>query len=165
MCLNKLIIGLLIIGLIVRQVSALGGDEAIHVLTQNPKLIELLKGWLRSADDASTLQRLAGVFQHLSRSPESARKLSAQGVLEALRDAASGKKSGSSEARAAFMGLVNMAMANIVVRQQRQVLQIETSQIRGIKNIVGFLRLALHQQSFHGIVFRYGALASETSLQ
>ena len=127
----------------------------MQVLTGNPDLIRLLTGWLTATDDVATLQRLGGVFHHLSRSPKSARTLSDHGALEALRQVSGSKQSGSPEAREALVGLVNMAMANIVVRQQHQVMQIAASQIGGIRTIVRFLQLALHNRPFSGIFFRY----------
>lgn len=125
------------------------------MLTDNADLIRLLTGWLTATDDVATLQRLGGVFHHLSRSAKSARTLSDHGALEALRQVSASKQSGSAEACEAFVGLVNMAMANIIVRQQHQVLQIADSQIGGVRTIVHFLQLALHNRPFSGIFFRY----------
>jgi len=47
--------------LLVNNVAALGGEEAVRVLTAHSMLVHELGAWLDSAQDAATLQRLTGV--------------------------------------------------------------------------------------------------------
>ena len=104
--------------LLVNNVAALGGEEAIRALTMSGELVRELGSWLDDAHDAGTLQRLTGCFNHLSRSAESAKSLHEHGIMDALRRLSSRPAvAGSSEAREAYVGLANMAMANIAVRQ------------------------------------------------
>ena len=44
------------------------GEPAVEALTANGNLVHELGTWLDNANDADTLQRLTGVFNHLSRS-------------------------------------------------------------------------------------------------
>ena len=66
--------------------------------------------------------------------------------------------------RQAYLGLANMAMANIAVRQKYHALEHQT-QTSAIKSIVGFLKLALEGRTMSGIRFRaYDVLYALQSL-
>ena len=131
--------------------AALGGEEAVEALTGNGKLMQQLVHRLDNSHNSSTLQRLTGVFNHLSRSEESARALQAHGVHDALRRLVGrADVSGSGEE---YVGLANMAMANIVVHQEHHIPQLDRSQIPAIKSIVGFLQCALEKRKTNGILF------------
>ena len=54
--------------LLINNLAALGGEDAVRVLSAHGNLVRELAAWLDSAHDAATLQRLTGVFNHLSRS-------------------------------------------------------------------------------------------------
>ena len=102
--------------LLINNLAALGGDEAARILTADSELMRELAKLLERANDAETLQRLTGVFNHLSRSVQSATSLHAHGVMATLRSVARRPNvSGSHEAHEAYVGLANMAMANIGV--------------------------------------------------
>jgi hypothetical protein len=138
--------------------AALGGEEAMLVMTGNGKLMQQLVNRLDNSHNSSTLQRLTGVFNHLSRSEESARALEMHGVHDALRRLVARPEradvSGSAEAHEAYVGLANMAMANIIVHQEQHIPQLDRSQIPAIKSIVGFLQCALEKRYKSGILFR-----------
>ena len=55
--------------LLLNNLAALGGEDAVRVLSAHGKLVRELAACLDNAHDAATLQRLTGVFNHLSRSP------------------------------------------------------------------------------------------------
>ena len=55
--------------LLLNNLAALGGEDAVRVLSAHGKLVRELAAWLDNAHDAASLQRLTGVFNHLSRSP------------------------------------------------------------------------------------------------
>ncbi len=55
--------------LLLNNLAALGGEDAVRVLSTHGMLVRELAAWLDNAIDAATLQRLTGVFNHLSRSP------------------------------------------------------------------------------------------------
>jgi hypothetical protein len=121
---------------------------------------------LDNSHNPSTLQRLTGVFNHLSRSEVSARALQTHGVHDALRRLVDrADVSGSAQAHEIYVGLANMAMANIVVHQEHHIPQLDRSQIPAIKSIVGFLQCALEKQKKNGILFRvYDVLYALDSL-
>ena len=107
----------------------------------------------------------AGVFNHLSRSKESARALQNHGIMETLRRlAARAGMSGVAEAQEAYVGLANMAMANIAVGQDASCAaestgsEIKAGSVRfkvsSIKSIVRFLKCAVEGQHTSGIRFR-----------
>lgn len=65
----------------------------------------------------------------------------------------------------AYLGLANMAMANIAVRQEHHALELHHTQTPAIKSIVGFLKLALEGRPLRGITFRvYDVLYALDSL-
>ena len=153
--------------LLVNNVAALGGEHAITALTFNSELVRQLGAWLDSAHDAVTLQRLTGVFNHLSRSVESARALHAHGIMEALRRLIQRPSSiaGNAESREAYVGLANMAMANIAVRQEHHALDLDSTQTPALRSITGFLKLAIEGRHLNGIYFRvYDVLFALDSL-
>lgn len=152
--------------LMVNNLSALGGEEAIQALTANGELVRELGAWLENASDAETLQRLTGVFNHLSRSTQSARALHAHGIVQALERLTSRKVGGSPQSREAYLGLANMAMANIVVRQVKPTgASLHLTQTPAIKSVVKFLRLAIEGRHLSGIYFRvYDVLFALDSL-
>ena len=134
--------------------AALGGEEAVEALTGNGKLMQQLVHRLDNSHNSSTLQRLTGVFNHLTRSEVSARELQAHGVHDALRRLVGrAEVSESGEAQKTYVGLANMAMANIVVHQEHHIPQLDRSQIPTIKSIVGFLQCALEKRKTNGILF------------
>ena len=47
--------------LLVNNVAALGGEDAVRALTAHGMLVRELGAWLDNAHDAATLQRLTGV--------------------------------------------------------------------------------------------------------
>ena len=55
--------------LLINNMAALGGEDAVRVLSAHGMLMRELAACLDYANDAATLQRLTGVFNHLSRSP------------------------------------------------------------------------------------------------
>jgi len=141
--------------LLVNNVAALGGEEAIRILTMSGELVRELGSWLDDANDAATLQRLTGCFNHLSRSPESAKSLREHGIVDALRRLSARRVvSGSDEAREAYVGLANMALANILVRREGRTLPLYNTDANAIQSIVRFLHLALEQRTMSGISFR-----------
>lgn len=154
--------------LLINNCAALGGEPAVEALTANGNLVHELGTWLDNANDADTLQRLTGVFNHLSRSTTSASALHAHGIMDHLerlteRDCISG----SVEAHQAYVGLANMAMANIATRQEHHALVIHNAVATptAIKSIVHFLECAIEQKPFHGIFFRvYDVLYALDSL-
>jgi hypothetical protein len=107
----------------------------------------------------------AGVFNHLSRSKESARALQNHGIMETLRRLVGrAGTSGGAEAQEAYVGLANMAMANIAVGQDASCAAESTGsevkagsvrfKVSSIKSIVGFLKCAVEGQQTSGIRFR-----------
>ena len=54
--------------LLINNLADMGGEDAVRVLSAHGMLVRELATWLDSAHDAATLQRLTGVFNHLSRS-------------------------------------------------------------------------------------------------
>jgi len=152
--------------LLVNNLSALGGEEAVDLLTQDTALMRHLASWLDEAHDASTLQRLTGVFHHLSRSIQSARALHAHGVLDALRRLVTRPDvTGSEQAHAAFVGLAHMAMANIIVRQEHQSVELLAADTPALMSVVFFLDCALAGRMMNGIHFRvYDVLYALDSL-
>jgi hypothetical protein len=54
--------------LLINNLAAMGGEDAVRVLSAHGRLVRELATWLDNAHDAATLQRLTGVFNHLSRS-------------------------------------------------------------------------------------------------
>ena len=152
--------------LMVNNVSALGGEEAIKALTSNGELIRELGSWLDNAHDAETLQRLTGVFNHLSRSLESARALHTHGIMQALHRLVTRRVAGSVESHEAYLGLAHMAIANIAVRQNKEKnVSIEATHTQAVKSIVGFLKLAIEGRHLNGIHFRvYDVLFALDSL-
>lgn len=152
--------------LMVNNVSALGGEEAIQALTAHGELVRELGAWLDNASDAETLQRLTGVFNHLSRSIQSARALHAHGIMKALERVTARKVGGSVESHEAYHGLANMAMANIAVRQVKQKnARLDATQKPAVKSVVSFLKLAIEGRQLSGIYFRvYDVLFALDSL-
>ena len=143
------------VALLINNLAAQGGEDAVHVLTESGALMHELAHRLDSSHDAATLQRLAGVFNHLSRSEVSARALHAHDVPAALRRLADrADVSGNEEAHEAYVGLANMAMANIAVHQEHHAPELDATQIPAIKSIVGFLQCALEKRPKSGILFR-----------
>lgn len=47
--------------LLINNLSALGGEEAVEALTADRTLMRHLASWLDEAHDAATLQRLTGI--------------------------------------------------------------------------------------------------------
>jgi hypothetical protein len=75
------------------------------------------------------------------------------------------KDQGSTQVHEIYVGLANMAMANIVVHQEHHIMQLDRSQIPAIKRIVGFLQCALEKPKKNGILFRvYDVLYALDSL-
>jgi hypothetical protein len=115
--------------------------------------------------------RWAGVLNHLSRSVESARALQSHGIMDALlRLVARTRESGPSEAHEAYVGLANMALANIAAaldaghvsgaddtgagtREAGKAGSVRFK-VSAIKSIAGFLKCALEGQQVCGIRFR-----------
>ena len=65
----------------------------------------------------------------------------------------------------AYLGLANMAMANIAVRKEHHALELHHTKTPAIKSIVGFLKLALEGRPLRGITFRvYDVLYALDSL-
>ena len=152
-------------GLLLNNVAALGGEEAIQVLSDSQDLTTGLANLLEHTEDASLLQRLTGVFAHLSKSVASARALHANGVGGILRAVANRHCGGSPEVHEAYVGLANMALANIAVRQEKHAPEVHSTQVPAIKSIVGFLRCALAKKPWSGIYFRvYDVLYALDSL-
>ena len=54
--------------LLLNNLAAQGDTHAVSVLSGHGMLMRELAAWLDNAHDAATLQRLTGVFNHLSRS-------------------------------------------------------------------------------------------------
>jgi flagellin-specific chaperone FliS len=133
--------------LLINNLAAMGGRKATIILTANSKLMQELGFWLDNSHDAETLQCLAGIFNHLSRSVESASALQAIGIMDHLI-ALTKRQSieGSTVAHEAYIGLANMAMANIAARQQHTAPMVFASQTNAIKSIVGFLKCAIEKR-------------------
>ena len=152
--------------LLINNLAALGGEEAVGALTADDALMRNLTRLLDSAQDAPTLQRLTGVFNHLSRSEDSAKCLHALGIMPALRRVTQRPHvSGSVEAHEAYVGLASMAMANIAVRQEHHAPELSAQDKPAIKSIVRFLRCAVEKTDVNGIHFRvYDVLYALDSL-
>ena len=140
--------------LLINNLAAMGGRKATIILTANPELMQELGFWLDNSHDAETLQCLAGIFNHLSRSVESASALQAIGVMDHLIAVTKRHNiEGSAVAHEAYVGLANMAMANIAAHQQHTVPTVFVSQTKEIKSIVGFLKCAIEKRySSHSFV-------------
>ena len=133
--------------LLINNLAAMGGRKATIILTANPELMQELGFWLDNSHDAETLQCLAGIFNHLSRSVESASALQAIGVMDHLIAVTKRHNiEGSAVAHEAYVGLANMAMANIAAHQQHTVPIVFVSQTKEIKSIVGFLKCAIEKR-------------------
>ena len=133
--------------LLINNLAAMGGRKATIILTANPELMQELGFWLDNSHDAETLQCLAGIFNHLSRSVESASALQAIGVMDHLIAVTKRHNiEGSAVAHEAYVGLANMAMANIAAHQQHTVPTVFVSQTKEIKSIVGFLKCAIEKR-------------------
>ena len=133
--------------LLINNLAAMGGRKATIILTANPELMQELGFWLDNSHDAETLQCLAGIFNHLSRSVESASALQAIGVMDHLIAVTKRHTiEGSAVAHEAYVGLANMAMANIAAHQQHTVPIVFVSQTKEIKSIVGFLKCAIEKR-------------------
>ena len=131
----------------INNLAAMGGRKATIILTANSKLMQELGFWLDNSHDAETLQCLAGIFNHLSRSVESASALQAIGVMDHLIAVTKRHNiEGSAVAHEAYVGLANMAMANIAAHQQHTVPIVFVSQTKEIKSIVGFLKCAIEKR-------------------
>ena len=129
--------------LLINNLAALGGEEAVQALTTDNSLMQNLTRLLDSAQDAPTLQRLTGVFNHLSRSEDSAKCLHALGVMAALRRVTERPHAlGSVEAQQAYVALAIMAMANIAVRQEHHAPVVSAPDKPALKLVVHFLRYA-----------------------
>jgi hypothetical protein len=140
-------------GLLINNLAALGGEEAVRALTADNTLIQNLTRLLDLAQDAPTLQRLTGVFNHLSRSEDSAKCLHALCVMAALRRVTERPHvlilanmlnlppcKGSLEAQQVYVALATMAMANISVRQETSASVVLAHNKPALKMVVHFLR-------------------------
>ncbi len=73
--------------LLINNLAAMGGEDAVRVLSAHGMLVRELATWLDNAHDAATLQRLAGVFNHLSRSAVRCPPLYVYEAAQSLHDA------------------------------------------------------------------------------
>ena len=74
--------------LLINNLAAMGGEDAVRVLSAHGMLVRELVTWLDNAHDAATLQRLTGVFNHLSRSAVRSPPLYVYEAVVSLHDAA-----------------------------------------------------------------------------
>jgi hypothetical protein len=152
--------------LFVNNLAALGGHEAAEAISADGQLIKELGHWLEHSNDADTLQRLTGIFNHLSRSVASASALQMHGIRDLLHHLAERQDvTGNADAWIACIGLAHMAQGNIAVCQQHTVPELHKTDRSAIQIIMGFLQCALANRPFHGISFRvYDVLYALNSL-
>ena len=134
-------------GLLVNNLAGSGGDEAVLLLSNSSQLIQRLVMMLDS-DDSLELQRITSTFNHLSRSPRSARVLSKTKAQEALVRLLSQTRFCQEES---WMGLATMALSNMQSREDGVYFSANQDTL---PHLVEFLRCAMDQIKLNGIYFR-----------